>query len=294
MLARHPLVSYFVLAYGGAWAVWATFILSQDGAGLLEFRAPLSYMATIALGIGLGPFLSSFVMSYVTAGDEGVRSHVRAISHWRVGFRWYGFVLVGIPLIMSLGTIVLPGVWESLEPLSASEIVAYPVFFLYPALLIGGPLGEEPGWRGFALPRLQQRVGPLAGSLILGPLWACWHMPIWFSGQWTVPSLLNIATYIGWLTAMTVIMTWVHNRTRGSVWMAILSHTSMDAFPNAILWPLFPAVAQITGGNVLYGYLGLLLAYGVAAALLIALTKGTLGYAANPSRPLDPAVQANR
>lgn len=78
-------------------------------------------------------------------------------------------------------------------------------------------------------------------------------MPIWFSGQWTVPSILNMAFFVFWITAMTFIMTWISNNTKGSVLIAILAHASMDAFPNAILWPLFPAAAGITGYHLLYG-----------------------------------------
>lgn len=117
------------------------------------------------------------------------------IVQWRVGIQWYLLVLIGIPVIESLGTIVLPGIWQSFKPFenATSELLNYVVFYVYPALLIGGPLFEEPGWRGFAQPRLQERFGPMAASLILGILWAFWHMPIWFSGQWTVPSIPNIA-----------------------------------------------------------------------------------------------------
>ncbi len=93
-------------------------------------------------------------------------------------------------------------------------------------------------------PYLQALHGPVKASLILGVLWACWHMPIWFSGQWTVPSVPNIAAYIVWITAVTVIYTWVFNNTGGSVLMAILLHASMDAFPNAILWTHFPGATR--------------------------------------------------
>lgn len=83
---------------------------------------------------------------------------------------------------------------------------------------------------------------------------------------------------------MTVIMTWVWNHTRASIWMAILMHTSQDAFPNAILWPAFPSAAELSSEGYLYGYLGLALGLGAAALLLIAVTRGRLGAPAPENR----------
>jgi uncharacterized protein len=91
------------------------------------------------------------------------------------------------------------------------ELISAAVFFVYPGLL-AGPLGEEIGWRGFALPRLQQFTGPVQASLILGLLWAFWHAPIWFSGQWS-ERVANIAVYVFWIVAVTFIFTWVFNNT---------------------------------------------------------------------------------
>ena len=73
----------------------------------------------------------------------------------------------------------------------------------------------------------------MKASLILGLLWAFWHAPIWFSGQWSTPSVPNIAVYVFWIVAVTFIFTWVFNNTQGSVFMAILLHGTMDVFPNA-------------------------------------------------------------
>ena len=219
-------------------------------------------------------------MTCVTEGKAGLRRFIRRIVRWRVGIQWYLFVLIGIPAIMTLGTIVLPEIRQSFKLFEnpVSELLSYLVFYLYPALLIGGPLFEELGWCGFALPRLQERFGPMMASLILGLLWAFWHMPIWFSGQWTVPSILNIACYVFFITAVTFIITWLFNNTKGSVLMAIMAHASMDAFPNAILWPLFPATGRVTDYRLLYGYMGFAIGFGATTVLIILFTRGRLGY----------------
>jgi membrane protease YdiL (CAAX protease family) len=280
LLARYPLTFFFVIAFAGTWLVWSLFVLSQDGARLMPFRSPMTFMAIMCLGQVFGPTLAAFVMTGVTEGKAGLRHFIGRIFEWRVGIQWYLFVLIGIPAIMSLGTIVLPGIWPSFKPFDnpISELVSYLIFYIYPALIIGGPLFEELGWRGFALSHLQERYGPMAASLILGILWAFWHLPIWFSGQWTVPTIQNIAFFVFWITAVTFIMTWVFNNTKDSVLIAILAHASMDAFPNAIVWPLFPAASKITDHHLLYGYLGLALGYGVTALSIIIFTRGRLGY----------------
>ena len=280
LLARYPLTFYFIIALGGTWIVWSLFVLSQDGARLLPFRSPTSFMRIMFLGQVFGPTLAAFVMTGITEGKPGLNRFIRRIVEWRVGFQWYLFVLVAIPAIMTLGTIVLPGILSSFKPFEhpLSELLHYLIFYIYPALLVGGPLFEEIGWRGFALPRLEQRYGPMAASLLLGIIWAFWHMPVWFSRQWTVPTILNMTFFVFWITAATFIYTWIFNNTKGSVLIAILAHASMDAFPNAILWPLFPAATKLTDYGFLYGYLGLIVGFGVTALLLILFTRGRLGY----------------
>lgn len=282
--ARHPLPIFFLLAYAGTWAVELVFVLSHDGAGVFDYASPIDFMTAAAIGTFSGPTLAAFILSWCAGGAAEVRQLVQRIVRWRVGLWWFVFALAGIPAIMTLGTLALPDVWASRQPLDiATELPKYGVFFFYPALLIGGPLGEEIGWRGFALPRVQEKFGPLGGSLVLGVLWGFWHAPVWFSGLWTQPTALNILLFNSWITAMTFIITWASNRTRASVLIAILIHASMDAFPNAILWPTFPKATEVIGGLYLYGYVGLLIGYGLTALVLLAATRGRLG-AYSPAR----------
>jgi membrane protease YdiL (CAAX protease family) len=281
LLARHPIIIYSIFAYAGTWLVWLPLLLSEDGLGLLSYSSPLSLLLTGGLGTFSGPALAAFVMTGVTEGRAGVRRLLRSIVLWRVGLRWYLFVLLGIPVVLILGAIAVPETLASFEPMAPLPmLVSYLILFIYPALLIGGPLGEEPGWRGFALPRLQRRYGPLVGSLILSPLWAFWHVPIWLTA-WRAAgmfNLYNLIVYVLFITVWTIVMTWVFNNTRGSVLMAILLHTSVDAFPNGILWPLLPASNTVTGYGVLVGYFGMVIGLGAVALVVIGLTRGRLGY----------------
>ena len=280
LLARHPLTFYSIMAYAFSWFVCLPFVLSKDGAGLLSYRSPIGGDLSLYI-FSFGPALAAFIMTSITEGMPGIRRLLKQIVLWRVGLRWYLFALVGLPAILVLGTIVVPGnlgSFKSMNPLSL--LIAYLPYLIYPALLVGGPLGEEPGWRGFALPRLQRRYGPLVGTLILGPVWAFWHVPIWLTA-WRaagMQNIYNVVLFVLFISLWTFVFTWVFNNTRGSVLMAILVHASGDAFPNAILGPLFPASVVLTNNGINVGYYGLVTAYAVLTLLIVALTKGRLGY----------------
>jgi membrane protease YdiL (CAAX protease family) len=281
LLARHPLVSFFVLAYAGTWLFQLPYVLSEDGSGLLPYSSPLLTW-TGPVSIFMGPFLAAFVMTGATEGREGVGRLLRRFVLWRVGFWWYLFAIVGVPMLVVLSVLVMPGVLESFQGLGV--LVPLPLLgvFVY-VLFLGGPLGEEPGWRGFALPRLQSLHGPLVGSLILGPLWGLWHLPMFFTG-WNEPTVLNVVVYVLSTTALAIMYTWAFNKTKGSLLIAILLHAAFN-WATVPLAPLFPAPILSD-----YGLLPFLGGFGAFAVVLVALTQGQLGYRAEPEATLTDAT----
>src|SRR5918995_6841170 len=178
------------------------------------------------VSIFMGPFLAAFVMTGVTEGRAGVRRFLRRFVLWRVGLGWYLFAFFGIPVIAVLSVVVIPGVLGSFQGLGALSPLSLLGVFVY-VLILGGALGEEPGWRGFALPRLQSLHGPLVGTLILGPLWALWHLPLFFT-PWNELTTLNVVVFVLATTCLSIIYTWVFNNTKGSLLIAILLHWSFD------------------------------------------------------------------
>jgi hypothetical protein len=112
LLARRPLASYFIIAYAFSWLAWMPLVLSKDGAGLLSYRNPIGFYTTLAIA-SFGPSLSAFIMTGLTEGRMGVGRLLRQLVLWRVGLRWYLFALVGLPAIMVLSVIFLPGALAS-------------------------------------------------------------------------------------------------------------------------------------------------------------------------------------
>jgi membrane protease YdiL (CAAX protease family) len=261
VLRRFPLISYFVIAVAFSWAVVIVVLLT---------RAPQNFVVVVA--ITFGPTFSAFLMTGVLEGRAGVRRLLERLVLWRVNWVWYAFSLVGIPLIFIAGTVFLPGAAASFDGLTLATWLAYPKWFLL-IIFVGGPLLEEPGWRGFALPRLQARFGPLAGALILAFFWAAWHYPQYMMPDWAAQNggfnLTGVTVFTLGVFPLTIILTWVFNNTRGSLLIAVLAHASIDAFSLYIM-KMFPAYAA--------SQVNLFLGVGAFAVLLILSTWGRLGY----------------
>jgi membrane protease YdiL (CAAX protease family) len=200
LIRRHPLSAFFVLAYAFSW--WA-----------VPFGAFLP----------AGPLLATLVVAAVIDGRSGLRTLRGRLLRWRVGWRWYG-VALGLPLAVLLGAVTLnlglgapTSALDDLDPWYVLVLV-FAVRLINP---LDGPLGEEPGWRGFALPRLQDGRSPLCASLILGLLVAGWHLPLVFlPGEELAPVLL-LAT-----VAVTFVYTWIFNHTGDSAFMTLVTHAA--------------------------------------------------------------------
>src|SRR5207248_10246782 len=135
-------------------------------------------------------------------------------TQWRVSWRWYLGLLISVPAVLTLTTIAISD-QNPVMP-SIAVLAAYLPGLVLQMVTTG--LAEEPGWRDFALPRIQRRFGPFVGTLILGPLWGAWHLPL-FLTQWGGPHVTweTPVEFIATATAFSFVMTWVFNRTHESL-----------------------------------------------------------------------------
>ena len=261
------------MAYAFSWIISIPYVLSVWG--LLPNGGGIVLLLFTFLKAYAGPALAAIIMTSITAGKSGLRGLRHRLTQWRAGWQWYLFILIGIPALLLLGLIIQPGLlarFEGLRPV----LLVYPVAFFAVFLQTGLP--EEIGWRGFALPRMQPRYGPLRGTLLLGVLWGFWYS-LWFltpdhgGGPGTSFStvLTGFLIFLMMVTAIAMIMTWVFNHTQGSVFIASVLHTSINT-PIVVWIPLFRPVNETTLD------LANLIAFGVPALLIIIMTRGRLGY----------------
>jgi membrane protease YdiL (CAAX protease family) len=218
------LIAYFVLAYAFTWA----FHLAIPVFGIPMDSSPA--MLLYALGI-LGPCAAAVVVSAWSAGRRGVRELLATALRWRFGWVWWGFATLLIPVVYLLAT-GLSVATGGTAPSPLFNLAAWPLVAGQVVVMIG----EEYGWRGFALPRLLERFGALGASLILGVLWASWHLPMFF-----VPGSPQYGSsffaYLPMVLILTILMTLLYIRTGGSVLACMLFHASLNAAAFVILVP---------------------------------------------------------
>ena len=272
---RFPLITFFLLAFAGTWLVLSPWVF--DTLGWIDIPDELGIILFI-LSTFTGPFFAAFYVTGKLEGKEGKKNLWRRIFQMRIGLVWYVAVLFTFLLVwLTAYNLLYRG-----APLAA--LIANPALMVtafLPNVLTGlliPSLGEEPGWRGFALPRLQKDFGPVLGTLILGTLHGIWHLPALFTPLLGPFSWDSFLTFVLTAAAGTFIYTWVFNNTRGSVWIAILLHASSNA-ASSLVGSLIPEGVELTSWQSALdaGWLNVI-AFSLAAVLLIIFTRSKLGY----------------
>jgi membrane protease YdiL (CAAX protease family) len=255
-----PLATFFLAAFAWSWVLWLL-------ATRLDLPDTLSDVLIIAGRFG--PTLAAIAVTLVVAGRTGLVGLLAPLRRWRAPASLWLTVTVG-PIAVVLAAIGLaswfgtpPGAFN--DPATAYLII--PAFVVI--LVVGGPLGEELGWRGFALDRLQVRFGPAAASVLLGLVWGVWHLPLFLDPS-QVQSSLPLALYLGQTTTTAVIYTWLWNRTR-SLPLVLVLHTMANVAAG-----VFPLLAPEAPDDLAFG-LAVAIA-GTVALVLIGMTRGRLGW----------------
>jgi len=200
---------YFVCAFAITWGLQLPAILAREG---VIDGSPDRYMDLVGLG-AFGPMLAAMLAA--SLDGTGLKTLFRPLGTWRVGLSWYlaALFIPGGIFVLAAATWNALGHSEPLfyAPNSAAFVAAAIVF----------PVGEEIGWRGFALPRLIDKVGPLAASAIIGVVWTLWHVPM-LTLQGVHPALY--LAFVPFLVGGSILFTWIYTHTRGSLLLAVLTH----------------------------------------------------------------------
>jgi uncharacterized protein len=227
LVRRYPLTTFFVLACALSWWPWILYSVGLS-------PTPI---------VGVGPFLAALLVLAVTEGKSGVVGLLRRMVRWRVGIQWYAVALL-LPIVVTLAAaalnVFLLGAQRTSSVADLGGWSSFLLLFLL-SLLIPGFAGtwEEPGFRGYALPRLQFRYSALIASLILGVLWAFWHLPFVVTGEhiWIDATLFIIE----W----SIVYTWLFNNAKGSVLIVMLFHAMNNTFSSAFESQMFSGADSV-------------------------------------------------
>jgi membrane protease YdiL (CAAX protease family) len=262
LAADRPLVLFFALAYGLAWLAWLPLVLSQSGIGVLTIKLPL----WTTLPGSYAPLAAACIVRWASNRDLRIGRLLPSLSRalFALALGW---------LLIAFSFVILPSVWLTGGALDTFEWAALAVYFHSTprALLMAGPIGEEPGWRGFALPRLQAHFGPLPAILLLGALWALWHAPLFLVPSWNGASP---QIYFLLVAAFSFVMGLCFNLSKGSVLVAVLLHAVFNA--SSPVLGKFLEHATVTAN--IRPELILALGFALIACALVVFSSGRLGF----------------
>ena len=256
-MRRHPLLSFFVLTYALSWILESPLVLVGDAVTDTQGFVLIILASNV-------PSLLAITLTAIIYGRGALRKLLRRLLSWRVEPRWY--------LVVLLGPVALTGGMVTLNTFVGGSALRFDVSLLIPAVITlafsifpGSALGEEIGWRGYALSRLQAGRSALSASLIIGALWGVWHLPLWLTGEpGRTPTLY--AGFVLSTIGLSVILTWVHNSTGGSLLMVVVLHATAN-LPVSLLRDL---LGERAATLPLLLYFGLM----VVAAIVVVLVAG--------------------
>lgn len=255
MLQRYSLGIYFALCFVIAWAVWI-----PAGQWAPESDALVIFGAW-------APTIAALLLTWLTGGWNGVRQLLRGFLRWRVAAKYYVFAILGVlgVALIAVGLyVLLGGAPPTVADIAAQFglpaeqaylfVVFFPIVFLT-TVFVGGPIAEELGWRGYAQPRMQAKLGAGWSGLVIGFIWSLWHLPLFYYFPSGVAGL-PLGYYIPLVTSLGVLFAWLYNHTGGSVLLCILLHAGVNF------------ALGVVGGEVLSGDHGLLTIFVVLLVIL--------------------------
>ncbi len=213
-IKKHQLITFFVLAYAIMFGVLFSFVALNPGQPIKPWSAVWFFSI-------FSPSFSALIVTGVTGGLPEIKKLLAGFTRWKVDLRWYfwaAFLIFG-PLAISLTyKLIMRSSSGFLPENSLTSMLGMILFKLF-----SGPISEEMGWRGFALPRLQERYSALKSSLILGVIWCCWHIPLFFTtgaDQMSIP----FPIYLVLVLTLAIFLTWLYNNTQGSLVITVMGH----------------------------------------------------------------------
>ena len=272
IINKHPVLSFFTLTY---LINWIGFSFHVAGLFPAIYELPLRHNENVVAVFRVrrtlliwSPNFAAMIVIGITQGWSGINGLFKKFTVWRVGIRLWIMALL-MPVLIAISAVLLHlSVGGKID---LSLISCLPMVFL---LRIGfslstGGIGEEAGWRGFALPIMQERFGALWASLLLGLAWAFLHMPMWFLRQWDITLIVY---FIVLVLCLSILLTWFYNRTNGSLLIIAVVHSMFNVL-DATLSNSYAVVIPREYFMPMF-----MITMCIATVLVLFVTKGRLGY----------------
>jgi len=270
------LIKFFLLTFIISWTLWGS---------LVAFPEVMGEMYFLVIFGAFGPFAAASILTRKYLGKEKAKEWRKNILRWRGRIWWILLAGLGIPFLIAFVHI---GIYALIYGVSALQTEP-PWYWLLPAIPVNvfvvfvysSAFGEEPGWQGFAIPRLLKHFSPIVASFIFGVIWALWHTPLQFTPLWDGNEPLF--WMVIYAIPLTMILTWLSQKARGSVMPAVFFHYATNLYGS-----------YLTGTEIFKLPLGMNFTqiktalYWAIALFLIWLTKGTLGYKTSEDEILTP------
>lgn len=249
---KRPLLAFFILAYALSWLVEIP--LALEAQGIIQIGIPFSahYLAAY------GPMLSALIVTGVTRGSRGLRKLLGGMAKWKVSPGWWLVAVapLGLYLVVAAALWLIRG--RPIDLFAMGQVDFLPALGLaaLPMWILTFGLGEETGWRGFALPRLQEGRSALRATIILWAFWALWHLPLFFYSY-------EVSILPGFLTGLlagAIVFTWLYNGTGGSVLLVAIWHGTFN-FTTACVTCKTGVSAAVVSALVMVGAVVVVLFY---------------------------------
>jgi membrane protease YdiL (CAAX protease family) len=217
---KHPLLAFFVLAYALSWIVEIPLALEAEE--ITQTKIPFSahYLAAY------GPMLSALMVTGVTGGSQGLRELLGRMTKWKISPGWWLMAVapLGLYIVVATALWLIQGVPMNLVAMGQVDYLPDLGLAALPMWVLSFGIGEETGWRGFALPRLQEGRSALRATIILWVFWALWHLPLFFYSY----EVSILPGFLIGILAGAIVFTWLYNSTGGSVLLVALWHGTFN------------------------------------------------------------------
>jgi membrane protease YdiL (CAAX protease family) len=265
------LLKFFLITFAVTWPCFSAVAAFSNGAApkLAGLRGPILFLGIFA------PAIVALSLTARAERSEGVVGLLRRLVQGNVGVRWYLFAIgymVAVKLAVALLHRLFLGAWPRFGDEPWYIILGATIL----SLVVGGQSGEEIGWRGYALPRLAGRFGLGPASILLGVIWALWHLPLFFVREADTYGQ-SFFLYTLQVTAISVAITWLYQRTNGSLLLTMLMHSAINQSKGIVPSGVPGATSSFTFSASIVGWLTVAVLWLCAGYFLISMRRSAQG-----------------